>query len=81
MNDLKKFVREYLGHNEGSVKVKIKESGEVNIIGSREDTDRSKDFWRFAGWLEEFSKVKKEHDKKSALSFIIEAIKNENEKK
>uniref|UniRef100_A0A6H1Z9V6 Uncharacterized protein n=1 Tax=viral metagenome TaxID=1070528 RepID=A0A6H1Z9V6_9ZZZZ len=48
-----KQIREYLGHGQGTCKVRIKSNGTIYIYGSTDDFDRSKDFWAFAGWKED----------------------------
>jgi hypothetical protein len=45
-----KEIREYLGHNGRECRVKIKRNGEVWRHGSREDTDRSRDYWALVGY-------------------------------
>lgn len=46
-----KQIQEFYGHGLGNCKVRILHAfGEVRIFGSVSDTDRSKDFWRFAGY-------------------------------
>ena len=46
----KKQIREHFGHNGHECRVKIKRNGEVWRYGSREDTDRSCDYWAFVGY-------------------------------
>ena len=50
-----KQIREHLYHGEGSRCVKIKRNGEVHYYGSRCDTDRSHDYWHFAGYRDELA--------------------------
>ena len=45
-----KQIREHLGHNGRECRVRIKRNGEVHRYGSREDTDRSRDYWVFVGY-------------------------------
>ena len=44
-----KQIREYLGHNR-ECRVRIKRNGEIWRYGSREDTDRSGDYWKLVGY-------------------------------
>ena len=43
-------IREYLGHNNRECRVRIKRNGEVWRYGSREDIDRSRDYWALVGY-------------------------------
>ena len=45
-----KQIREYLGHNNRECRVRIKRNGEIWRYGSREDTDRSGDYWKLVGY-------------------------------
>tara|TARA_R110000787_G_scaffold229613_5_gene337174 strand:- start:2665 stop:2874 length:210 start_codon:yes stop_codon:yes gene_type:complete len=45
-----KQIREYLGHNNRECRVRIKRNGQVWRYGSREDTDRSGDYWALVGY-------------------------------
>ena len=45
-----KEIMEYLGHNGGSCRVRIKRTGEVERYGSPYPLDRSRDYWHFCGW-------------------------------
>ncbi len=45
-----KQIRDYLGHNGRECRVRIKRNGEIWRFGSREDTDRSHDYWAHIGY-------------------------------
>ena len=45
-----KEIREYLGHNGRECCVRIKRNGEIWRYGSRQDTDRSSDYWALVGY-------------------------------
>lgn len=48
-------IRKYLGHGEGSRKVRVKRDGTVEYWGSCDPFDRSHDYWHFGGWVEEYT--------------------------
>tara|TARA_R110002126_G_C10348807_1_gene491455 strand:+ start:771 stop:980 length:210 start_codon:yes stop_codon:yes gene_type:complete len=43
-------IREYLGHNGRECRVRIKRNGEIWRYGSRQDIDRSCDYWALVGY-------------------------------
>jgi hypothetical protein len=46
-------IREHLGHDGDSCRVRITRTGEVHRYGSPDAFDRSQDFWHFFGWRDE----------------------------
>ena len=49
----RKDVREYLGHNGVTCKVRIREDGSVERYRSVDPYERSKDYWEFMGYKDE----------------------------
>ena len=50
------IIRDSLGHCPPECRVKISRLGKVSRYGSPNPSDRSKDFWSFCGWAEEWEK-------------------------
>jgi len=59
----RKDVREYLGHNGVTCKVRIREDGSVERYGSINPSDRSKDYWEFMGFKDKIVAEIKENKK------------------
>lgn len=47
-------IRDFHGHNGAERRCRVKRCGEVWVMGSTELSDRGLDFWRFAGWRQQF---------------------------
>ena len=54
------IIRDSLGHCPPECRVKISRLGKVSRYGSPNLSDRSKDFWSFCGWAEEWEKQQTE---------------------
>lgn len=48
-------IREHLGHGQGNRRVRVQRDGKVHYYGSTVDTDRSHDYWHFAGFRDELA--------------------------
>jgi hypothetical protein len=52
-NEKNKQIREYLGHGNGTRRVRIHRDGTVNCYGSTDSAGRAQDRWTIAGYADE----------------------------